>query len=306
MHGTNDKFAQDLRIYDHLKQIKNVIAVLSGKGGVGKSTVSVNLAHSLSQAGHRVGIMDVDIHGPNIPKMLGMEDRRFTGDSEAIVPVEITPDFYAASIGFVGYDPVEALIWRGPMKIGLIRQFLGDVVWGELDYLVIDTPPGTGDEALTTAQLIPQMKGAVIVTSPQDVSILDSRKSITFASRLDIPILGIVENMSGYSCEHCGSIANIFGKGGGAKAAETARVPFLGAIPIDPVIVVAGDGGYPFMQQFPQRPAAVAIREIIGNINRQIDKNAEAGLYEGKGPKDPRIEAAEKKAQTPKGFRPLQ
>jgi ATP-binding protein involved in chromosome partitioning len=203
MHGTNDKDAQDVRIYDNLKQIKNVIMVLSGKGGVGKSTVSVNLAHSLAMAGHSVGIMDVDVHGPNVPKMLGIEDRHFSGEHEAIEPVEVLPNLHAASIALVGYDPKEALIWRGPMKIGLVRQFLGDVKWGELDYLIIDTPPGTGDEALTTAQLIPQMKGAVIVTSPQDVSILDSRKSMTFAEKLELPILGIIENMSGYVCSHC-------------------------------------------------------------------------------------------------------
>jgi ATP-binding protein involved in chromosome partitioning len=305
MHGTDDKDAQDVRIYDNLKQIKNVIMVLSGKGGVGKSTVSVNLAHSLAMAGNKVGIMDVDIHGPNIPKMLGIEDRHFSGQHEAIEPVEILPNFHAASIGLVGYDPNEALIWRGPMKIGLVRQFLGDVVWGDLDYLVIDTPPGTGDEALTTAQLIPQMKGAVIVTSPQDVSILDSRKSMTFASKLNLPILGIIENMSGFVCSHCGQISDIFGKGGGQAASDAVGVPFLGAVPIDPGIVVAGDQGRPFLAQFPERPAAIAFKEIIENIARQIEKNTADGIYEGKEPEDPRVVKERKKNQIG-DFRPLQ
>lgn len=306
MHGTNDKHAQDVRIYDNLKKIKNVITVLSGKGGVGKSTVAVNLAHSLVNEGYSVGIMDVDIHGPNIPKMLGIEDRHFSGEAEAIEPVEILPNFHAASIALVGYDPAEALIWRGPMKIGLIRQFLGDVVWGELDYLIIDTPPGTGDEALTTAQLIPQMKGAVVVTSPQDVSILDSRKSMTFADKLNIPILGIIENMSSFVCSHCGGVTDIFGRGGGMKASETVDVPFLGSVPIDPGIVVAGDQGRPFMAQFPDRPAAQAFKEIIKNVNEEIRKNSEKGLYEGKDPEDPRIAEAERKKSVAEGFKPLQ
>ncbi len=305
MHGTNDKDAQDVRIYDNLKHIKNVIMVLSGKGGVGKSTVSVNLAHSLAMAGNSVGIMDVDVHGPNVPKMLGIEDKHFTGEHESIEPVEILPNFHAASIALVGYDPAEALIWRGPMKIGLVRQFLGDVVWGELDYLIIDTPPGTGDEALTTAQLIPQMKGAIIVTSPQDVSILDSRKSMTFANKLELPILGIVENMSGYVCSHCGGVTDIFGKGGGQMASETVGVPFLGSVPIDPGIVVSGDQGRPFLAQFPERPAAVAFREIIGNIEKQIEKNTKDGIYEGKEPEDPRVAQAKKK-EALGDFRPLQ
>lgn len=305
MHGTDDKDAQDIRIYDNLNQIANVITILSGKGGVGKSTVSVNLAHSLAKEGHAVGIMDIDIHGPNIPKMLGIEDRQFSGAHEAIEPVEILPNFHAASIGLVGYDPSEALIWRGPMKIGLVRQFLGDVTWGKLDYLIIDTPPGTGDEALTVAQLIPQMKGAVIVTSPQDVSILDSRKSMTFADKLNLPILGIVENMSGFVCGHCGKVTEIFGKGGGAKAAEAVGAPFLGAVPIDPTIVAAGDQGRPFMAQFPDSPAAQAFGNIITGIKEQIANYHRDGAYEGKSPEDPRIVQQRKKEQIG-DFRPLQ
>ena len=306
MHGTKNKHAQDIRIYDNLKKIDNSIVVLSGKGGVGKSTVSVNLAHTLAMEGHRVGIMDVDIHGPNIPKMLGIEDRHFGGTEGAVKPVEILPNLHAASIALVGYDPAEALIWRGPMKIGLVRQFLGDISWGTLDYLIIDTPPGTGDEALTTVQLIPQMKGAVIVTSPQDVSILDSRKSMTFADKLNIPILGLVENMSGFICPHCGNMSEIFGSGGGEKAATAADVPFLGSVPIDPGIVVSGDAGTPYVEGFPRHPAAQAFREIISNICSQIEENTAAGLYEGREPEDPRNSEEDPHSSPTKDFRPLQ
>ena len=306
MHGPKDKHAQDIRIYDNLKKIGNIITVLSGKGGVGKSTVSVNLAHALAVAGQRVGIMDVDIHGPNIPKMLGIADRCFSGAEGAVEPVKISANFHAASIGLVGYDPAEALIWRGPMKIALIRQFLGDVAWGELDYLIIDTPPGTGDEALTSAQLIPQMKGVVIVTSPQELAILDSRKSMTFANRLNIPILGIIENMSGYTCPNCGTVSNVFSKGGGEQVAATAGLPFLGAVPIDPGIVVASDSGVPFLERFPEQPAAQAFRQIISKIGSQIEHNTTAGIYDNKTPEDPRKTAATSKPAGREGFRPLQ
>lgn len=301
-----NKHLQDIRIYDNLKKIGNIITVLSGKGGVGKSTVSVNLAYALALEGFRVGIMDVDIHGPNIPKMLGIEEQRFGGDEGAVAPVKVLPNLHAASIALVGYDPSEALIWRGPMKIGLVRQFLGDVVWGELDYLVIDTPPGTGDEALTTAQLIPQMKGVIIVTTPQAVSILDSRKSITFASRLNLPVLGIIENMSSYVCPHCGNASQLFGSGGGRQAAAETGHPFLGEVPMDPDIVAAGDAGIPFVKRIPSQPVATAFQTIISRINSEIDKNIAAGLYAGRAPEDPRTIRKAEQANNPNDFRPLQ
>lgn len=301
-----NKHLQDIRIYDNLKKIGNIITVLSGKGGVGKSTVSVNLAYALALEGFRVGIMDVDIHGPNIPKMLGIEEQRFGGDEGAVAPVKVLPNLHAASIALVGYDPSEALIWRGPMKIGLVRQFLGDVVWGELDYLVIDTPPGTGDEALTTAQLIPQMKGVIIVTTPQAVSILDSRKSITFASRLNLPVLGIIENMSSYVCPHCGKASQLFGSGGGRQAATETGHPFLGEVPMDPDIVAAGDAGIPFVKRIPSQPVATAFQTIISRINSEIDKNIAAGLYSDRAPEDPRTTRKAEQASNPDDFRPLQ
>ncbi len=300
----SNKHVQDIRIYENLKKIGNIITVLSGKGGVGKSTVSVNLAYALAREGHRVGIMDVDIHGPNIPKMLGIEQKRFGGTEESVTPVEVKPNLHAASIALVGYNPEEALIWRGPMKIGLVRQFLGDVLWGALDYLIIDTPPGTGDEALTTAQLIPQMKGVLIVTTPQDVAILDSRKSITFARKLNLPVLGIIENMSTYICPSCGEKTRLFGDGGGKRAAEETGLPFLGEVPMDPAIVAAGDSGVPFLEGPSSEPLAAAFENIIQKIIEHIERNTTAGIYDGKEPADPRIEAEKKVPQS--DFRPLQ
>lgn len=279
MHGNPNQGEQQKRINENLGQIKNIIMVMSGKGGVGKSTVSTNLAYSLALEGYKVGIMDVDIHGPNVPKMLGIEDKQFMGSDEAIEPVEVLPGLHAASIGLAGYNPDQALIWRGPIKVGLIRQFLGDVVWGPLDYLIIDTPPGTGDETLTVAQLIPIMAGAVIVTSPQDVSILDSRKSINFAQKLNLPVLGVVENMSGFVCPNCGTVTEIFKSGGGQKASEELSVPFLGKVPLEPHIVAAGDAGLPYIAQNPQGPTAEAFHTIIQAINSQIDTFRSEGLY---------------------------
>jgi ATP-binding protein involved in chromosome partitioning len=300
MHGPADKAAQDRRINENLSRIKRIIMVMSGKGGVGKSTVSTNLAFSLADAGHSVGIMDVDIHGPNIPKMLGIEGRTFSGTDESIEPVEIFPNFKAASIGLVGYNPNEALIWRGPLKIALIRQFIGDVVWGELDYLIIDTPPGTGDEVLTLAQTIPTAAGAVVVTTPQEVSILDSQKSLNFAKKLNVPILGIVENMSGFVCPNCGTITEIFKSGGGEKAAKESSVRFLGKLPLTPEIVLSGDSGHAFIASHPETPAAKAISSVIDGIKEEIAKNEEAGVYNKKLPETPEPKKA------PEGFRPLQ
>jgi Mrp family chromosome partitioning ATPase len=227
--------------------VRHVVLVLSGKGGVGKSTVSVNLAFALANHGYHVGLLDLDMHGPNIPKMLGIEDQKFAMMGNKIEPVHVTGTLSVVSIAFVLPDTSTPLIWRGPMKMAAIQQFLEDVNWGALDYIVVDLPPGTGDEALTIAQLAPNVKGAVVVTTPQDVATLDARKSIKFVEKLGLPVLGVIENMSGMLCPHCGQEIDLFGKGGGKKIAEEMNVPYLGAIPIDIEMRKAGDEGRPFI-----------------------------------------------------------
>ncbi len=228
--------------------VRHVILVLSGKGGVGKSTVSANLAYSLANRGYSTGLIDLDIHGPNIPKMLGIEEGRLQShDGKVIEPVRVTGNLAVISMAFLLPERSTPVIWRGPMKMGAIRQFLEDVDWGDLDYLVVDLPPGTGDEALTIAQLAPNIAGAVIVTTPQEVAILDSSKAVEFVKKLDIRVLGIVENMSGFVCPHCKKEIDIFGKGGGEREAKELGVPFLGAIPLDPEMRKASDEGRPII-----------------------------------------------------------
>jgi len=227
--------------------VKHVIMVLSGKGGVGKSTVSVNLAYALSAHGKKVGLLDLDMHGPNVPKMLGIEDHKLAVMDAKIEPVRVTGNLAVISMAFLLPDTSTPVIWRGPMKMAAIQQFLGDVNWGPLDYLVVDLPPGTGDEALTIAQLAPNVRGAVIVTTPQDVATLDARKSAKFVEKLGLPVIGVIENMSGMICPHCGVEIELFGKGGGKKIADELKVPFLGSIPIDIEMRKAGDEGRPFI-----------------------------------------------------------
>ena len=227
--------------------VKHVVMVLSGKGGVGKSTVSVNLAYALSAHGKKVGLLDLDMHGPNIPKMLGLEDHKLTVLGNRIEPVHVTGNLSVISMAFLLPDTSTPIIWRGPMKMAAIQQFLNEVNWGSLDYLVVDLPPGTGDEALTIAQLAPNVRGAVIVTTPQDVATLDARKSAKFVEKLGLPVIGIIENMSGMTCPHCGVEIDLFGKGGGKKIADELHIPFLGAIPLDIEMRKAGDEGRPFI-----------------------------------------------------------
>jgi ATP-binding protein involved in chromosome partitioning len=227
--------------------VKHVIMVLSGKGGVGKSTVSVNLAYALSATGKKVGLLDLDMHGPNVPKMLGIEDHKLGVSGDSIEPVRITGNLSVISMAFLLPDTSTPIIWRGPMKMAAINQFLSEVNWGPLDYLVVDLPPGTGDEALTIAQLAPNVRGAVIVTTPQDVATMDARKSAKFIEKLGLPVIGIIENMSGMICPHCGEEVDLFGKGGGKKIATELNVPFLGAIPLDIEMRKAGDEGRPFI-----------------------------------------------------------
>lgn len=253
------------KINDRMDQIKHKIFVMSGKGGVGKSTIAVNMAVSLAESGKKVGLLDIDIHGPSVPTMLGLYQVPLVQNQNSIDPV-LVGNLKVMSIGFILNNEDDALIWRGPMKMGVIKQFLGDVEWGELDYLVVDCPPGTGDEPLSICQLIENPDGAVIVTTPQRVAAVDVRKSLTFCKKLNVPVLGILENMSGFSCPKCGETTEIFRSGSGQKMATDFDVPFLGSLPIDPTIVAACDGGMPFIQQYENTETAQKMRDLIAPI----------------------------------------
>jgi ATP-binding protein involved in chromosome partitioning len=263
---------EDLKVLSNLKRIKHVIIVMSGKGGVGKSTVAANLAVALSMKGYETGLMDVDIHGPNIPKMLKIEDAVITGDKTGLYPVQVPPHLKVMSMAFLLQDRDAPIIWRGPMKMGAIRQFIGDVKWGDLDYLIVDLPPGTGDEPLSIAQLIPKADGSIIVTTPQDVALLDSRKSVNFSRSLKLPVIGIIENMSGMVCPHCGERIDLFKIGGGKRSAEELGVPYLGGVPIDPKVVHSGDDGMPIVLYDSGSQAAIAFMEIVDKINEKLNK----------------------------------
>ncbi|MFH1476522.1 MAG: iron-sulfur cluster carrier protein MrpORP [Verrucomicrobiota bacterium] len=258
---------------DRMRLIRHKIMVLSGKGGVGKSTVAVNLAVSLALAGKRVGLLDVDIHGPSIPKMLRLDDAKVQIEQGAILPVP-KAGMKVMSIGFLLQNRDDAVIWRGPMKMGVIKQFLQDVAWGELDYLVIDSPPGTGDEPLSICQLIKNADGAVIVTTPQDVATTDVRKSITFCRQLNLPVLGVVENMSGFVCPKCGEVTNIFKTGGGERMASEMKVRFLGRIPIDTAVGRACDDGQPFIDHYARTETARAFEHVITPILALAEQKA--------------------------------
>jgi len=251
--------------------VKHVILVLSGKGGVGKSTVSVNLAFALANRGKNVGLLDLDFHGPNIPKMLGIEDQRPAVLAHAIEPVHVTGNLGVISMAFLLPDTSTPVVWRGPMKMIAIQQFLAEVNWGALDYLVVDLPPGTGDEALTIAQLAPNVRGAVIVTTPQDVAVMDAIKAAKFIEQLELPVIGIIENMSGMVCPHCGDVINLFSAGGGKKAAEDLGVPYLGAIPLDPEMVKAGDEGRPYILRHADSATWKAVDLVMEHLVAQIE-----------------------------------
>jgi len=256
-----------LELQTRMERIGRKILVLSGKGGVGKSTVAANLAMSLAQAGKTVGLLDVDLHGPSIPKILGLDGQRLGPDpTGGISPIQVSENLSVVSVGLLLDSAKDAVIWRGPMKYNVIRQFLKDVAWGRLDYLVIDSPPGTGDEPLAVAQLVGKPASALIVTTPQDLAVADVRRSISFCKALDLPVLGVIENMSGLVCPHCGKEVDLFKVGGGEKLAVEMGVPFLGRIPLDPQIVASGDTGRPFVQAFANSQAAKAFARVIAPI----------------------------------------
>ncbi len=253
---------QQQRIQETGERIGNIILVLSGKGGVGKSTVAANLAWSLAQRGNRVGLMDADLHGPTIPLMTGLVGQRVTGSENAIEPVRLSPKLAVMSIAFMSEDLDAPTIWRGPLRSGVLRQFIADVDWGELDYLIVDLPPGTGDEPLTIMQVFPGAAGSVIVTTPQEASLSDCRKAINFVRKLDQRALGVIENMSGFVCPHCGERTDIFSTGGGERMAQNMGVPFLGRIPIAAGVVELGDSG----QTLAGDNAPEAVREAFTSI----------------------------------------
>src|SRR3954469_20908506 len=252
-----------------LSGVKYKIAVASGKGGVGKSTVSTNLALALRALGYTVGMLDADIYGPSQQMMLGIHGRPQIDESdEKILPME-NHGVKTMSLGLIT-DPDTPVIWRGPMVMKALDQFLSDVKWGQLDFMIIDLPPGTGDAQLTLTQKVP-LSGAVVVTTPQDVALIDARKGLAMFLKVNVPLLGIVENMSYFICNHCGEREEIFGHGGGKKTAEMLGVPFLGEVPIDPRVVVGGDNGMPIVVSQPESVAAVAFREIARQIVEQVE-----------------------------------
>jgi len=267
--GQNDelyRLKEQLELQEALHRITHKIVVLSGKGGVGKSSVAANLAVALSLQGKKTGLLDVDLHGPSIPTLLGIEGRHPTSANDRIEPVAYSPNLKVMSVGFLLRDQAEAVIWRGPAKHGVIKQFLANVSWGDLDYLIVDCPPGTGDEPLSVIQLLEKAEGAIIVTTPQDVALTDVRKSVTFCRQLQLPVIGVVENMSGFVCPHCGGEVDIFKRGGGSQMSDEMNVPFLGRIPLDPAMVTAGDQGRPFVEHQSDSPAARAFGEIVADI----------------------------------------
>jgi len=281
------------QIKQNIKHIKHQILVLSGKGGVGKSSIAVNLAVWLSMQGKKIGLLDVDIHGPSIPKLLNLEDRKLQGREGKIEPILYSDTLKVISIGFLIQDENAALIWRGPMKHNVIKQFVSDVCWGELDYLIVDCPPGTGDEPLSIVQLLGKADGAVVVTTPQQLAVTDVKKCITFCKQLSLPVLGIIENMDGFVCPHCNKKTDIFGGDGGRQMAKDFDVSFLGSVPIDSNMVPAADLGKPFIYYNKQSPTAQALNnafEPLLGSDKQIATNKKENskmriaipLFEGK------------------------
>lgn len=261
------------RMEGFLKKVPHKIMVMSGKGGVGKSTIAANLAVFLSNRGYKVGLLDVDVHGPSIGTIMGIVWQKIYPSGEMLKPVLWSRNLKIVSVQFLLEKPDDAIIWRGPVKMGIIKQFLSDVDWGELDFLIIDSPPGTGDEPLTIAQTIPDCK-ALIVTTPQGVSLADVRKSLTFCKEVNIDVIGIIENMSGFVCPNCGAVHNIFKSGGGSELAKKYKIDFLGKIPIDPKIVEESDEGN-LLDKYDGKIKDI-INEIVDKIVNKLSINKEA------------------------------
>lgn len=266
--GSQDsaKQQQEAEIKNTLSKIKHKLIVMSGKGGVGKTSVSVNLAIALAKKGYQVGIMDVDLHGPDVPRMLGLKGEVVASkDMPKLTPMSYSDNLKAISMECFMPNKDDAVIWRGPLKHSAINQFITDIDWGELDFLIVDSPPGTGDEPLSVIQTIPDAK-SIIVTTPQEVALSDVRKSINFCKKVNTDIVGMVENMSGYVCPHCGETAELFGTGGGEATAGQFSISFLGNIPFDPKIVKAGDTGSSYQDENKDAPAAIALGKVVEKV----------------------------------------
>ena len=263
------KSDQDAHVTESLQKIKNKFIVMSGKGGVGKTSVSVNLSIALASKGYKVGIMDVDLHGPDVPRMLGLEGMLTLNQNQKLTPMSYSENLKAVSVESLTQNKDDAIIWRGPIKHSAIRQFISDVAWGELDFLIIDSPPGTGDEPLSVAQTIPDSK-AIIVTTPQEVALADIRKSINFCKTVKMEIFGLIENMSGFTCPNCGEKIDLFGSGGGEKTAEAMGVTFLGKIPFDLNVVTCGDTGVSFQDKYKDSPVTKAFADIAEKMTKLV------------------------------------
>jgi ATP-binding protein involved in chromosome partitioning len=259
----------DKQVNASLSKIKNKFIVMSGKGGVGKTSVSVNLGIALASLGHKVGLMDVDIHGPDVPRMLGLEGLLDINQNQRLLPKRYSDNLSAVSIESLMPNKDEAIIWRGPVKHSAIRQFVGDVEWGNLDFLIVDSPPGTGDEPLTVAQVIKDAQ-AIIVTTPQEVSLADVRKSISFCKTVNMKLFGIIENMSGFTCPHCGDLIDLFGSGGGERTAKDAGIPFLGKIPFDTEMVSCGDTGTSYQDTHEASAVTKAFRDVADRMSALV------------------------------------
>jgi ATP-binding protein involved in chromosome partitioning len=255
-----------------MSRVKHKIAVISGKGGVGKSLVTVNLATALAvnNKDRKVAILDADLTGPCVPKMMGLKGQRLDVGPVGIAPVTGPEGVGVVSMDFLLPTDDSPVIWRGPLKMGAIRQFLGEVAWGPLDYLLVDLPPGTGDESLSILQLLPEMDGVIIVTIPSEVSQAVVKKAVTFARKMEVPVFGVIENMAGLVCPHCGETINVFSEGGGARVAEEMGVELLGSIPIDPRVSTDSDEGTPFILRHPDAPAAKSFMALVEKIENKV------------------------------------